>query len=166
MLTRLRASLRRYQWQRKLYARLVRWKDWKDNVLGERLREAVTPHGFRLMVRGHIVHRWMLDGTFEAVEVAAMQKNLASADVFVDVGANIGFYTCLALQQGKFAVAIEPQPRNLRCLRHNLAVNGWNKMAEVHPVGLGAEPGQQQLYGASGTGASLIPRWAEYSDKF
>ena len=166
MLTNLRRSLRRYAWHQKLYARKVRWMDWKDNVLGESLREADTPYGFKLLVRNHPANREMLTGTFEPEEVAVFNHHLSQADVFVDVGANIGFYTCLALRQSKHVVAIEPQPRNLRCLYQNLLSNHWEKLAEVYPLGLGTDPGVQVLYGASGPSASLIPRWAQYSDTF
>jgi FkbM family methyltransferase len=166
MLTSLRANLRRFGWYRGLYWRVARWVDWKDNVLGESLPSASTPYGFKLQVRNHPYNRAMLNGTFEPEEVALIQKQLAQTDIFVDVGANVGLYTCLALQQGKQVVAVEPQPRNLRCVYQNLISNNWSELAEVYPLGLGAKPGILTLYGASGPSASLIPGWAEYSDRF
>jgi FkbM family methyltransferase len=166
MLTNLRATLRRFGWYRSLSWRVARWVDWKDNVFPESLPSASTPYGFRLQVRNHPANRAMLKGTFEPEEVALIQKQLAQTDVFIDVGANIGFYTCLARQQGKYVVAVEPQPRNLRCVYQNLLSNNWNDLAEVYPLGLGAKPGILTLYGASGPSASLIPGWAEYSDRF
>src|SRR5207249_12233043 len=47
----------------------------------------------------------------------------------------------------------------------NMAANGW-KDIEVYPVGLSDRPGLGLLYGASGTGASLIRSWAGASQAF
>jgi FkbM family methyltransferase len=98
-------------------------------------------------------------GKFEESEMSLIQQHLSQASVFVDVGANIGFYACIALMVGKRVIAIEPQPQNLKYLYENLHVNGWQDV-EVYPVGLSSKPGVLDLYGASTTGASLIPGWA------
>jgi FkbM family methyltransferase len=87
-------------------------------------------------------------------------------DVFVDIGANLGYYTCLALQSGKPVVAFEPQQQNLQCLFQNLIANGWGDKAEVFPLALSDRPGLLTLYGASGPSASLIKNWAGYSPRF
>lgn len=94
-----------------------------------------------------------------------MKKNLINSDVFVDVGANIGYYSCLALSLGKYVVAVEPQPQNLECLYTNLKDNGWAD-TEVYPLGLSNKPGLLTLYGASGLCASLVNGWAGYSERF
>lgn len=123
-------------------------------------RKAVqTPFGFKLAGGNSLHHKAMQEGRFEPDEVALVQHLLASADVFVDVGANIGFYTCLARYLGKQAIAVEPQAGNLRYLFSNLLANGWDD-TEVFPVGVGTAPGLVPLYGSSSTGASLIPGWA------
>ncbi len=48
-----------------------------------------TPHGFEFSG-----YESMQDGTFEPNETAFISKALSSTDVFVDIGANIGFYSC------------------------------------------------------------------------
>ena len=116
-----------------------------------------TPYGFRLMGHGA-----MQDGTFEPEEVALVMEYLSTSEVFVDVGANIGFFTCLARSMGKRVVSVEPQARNLNCLYANLEANHWTDV-EVFPLGLSATPGIAQLYGG-GTSASLVRRWAGTSD--
>jgi FkbM family methyltransferase len=63
-------------------------------------------------------------------------------------------------------MAIEPQPRNLRSLYHNILSNGWECHAEVMPVALSSTPGLLTLYGASGPSASLLRNWAGYSSKY
>ncbi|MEW5802916.1 MAG: FkbM family methyltransferase [bacterium] len=116
----------------------------------------VTPYGIKLMG-----NRAMQTGTFETEEVALIKHLLADADVFVDVGANIGFYTCMARSLGKYTLAIEPLPQNLDYLYANLDANGWHDV-EVYPVGLAYQPGLAMLYG-DGTAASLVSGWASAS---
>ena len=115
--------------------------------------EKTTPFGFRFVGNAR-----MQNGNFEADETRLLQRAAADTDVFVDVGANIGYYVCLMRSLRKHVVAIEPLRQNLDFLFANLAANRWTDV-EVFPVGLAAEPGILEIYGG-GTGASLIPNWA------
>lgn len=112
-----------------------------------------TPLGFQLAG-----HPGMQDGSFEPEETALIRSILSGSDVFVDVGANIGYYTCLARALGKRAIAVEPLEQNLSFLYRNLEANGWRDV-EVLPVALGRKPGTAPLYGG-GTGASLVEGWS------
>jgi FkbM family methyltransferase len=140
--------------------------DWKDNVLGEQIRSAESPYGFKLVVRNHPANRAMLKGEFETEETTVILDHLSRADVFIDIGANIGFYTCLALKAGRRVIAVEPQARNLQCLYASLEANHWLDLVEVFPVGLGTSPAISVLYGASGPSASLVRNWANYDPKY
>lgn len=66
---------------------------------------------------------------------------------FIDVGANIGYFTCLMSQlagpAGK-VLAVEPEPQNLVLLRENIAINKLTNV-EVHPCALGASEGTALL---------------------
>jgi FkbM family methyltransferase len=123
-----------------------------------------TPYGFKFGGGNSVHHKAMQEGRFEPEEVVLMQRLLQSTDVFVDVGANIGFYACMARHAGKQAIAVEPQAGNLRYLYSNLLANGWGD-TEVFPMGLGSASGLVTLYGFSSTGASLIPGWAGASQR-
>jgi FkbM family methyltransferase len=83
---------------------------------------------------------------------------LKACDAFIDVGANIGYYACIARKAGVHVVAVEPLQSNLAVLYRNLDRNGWEDV-EIFPLGLGAAPGVLPLYGAS-TGASVIKGWS------
>ncbi len=115
-----------------------------------------TPYGFRMA--GNAAVR---AGAFEPEEVALVRSLLAECAALIDVGANIGLYSCLARSVGRRAVAIEPHPGNLRLLRANFAANGWRD-TEIVAKGLAAAPGSAELLGAN-TGASLVPGWATLS---
>jgi FkbM family methyltransferase len=134
-------------------------RDIYDSYLAPSLAPKPTPLGFMLGGLGSQHHRAMQDGSFEPAEVRCLTQLMQRADVFVDVGANIGYYTCLARSLGKCAIAIEPMRNNLRCLLRNLQTNGWTD-TEVIPTGVSDRIGIATLYGASSTGASLIDQWA------
>jgi FkbM family methyltransferase len=157
---RLVSAYRDLHWRRLVLA------DWRDAVFGDRTTRGVTPLGFHLVTRNHPANRAMLQGTFEPDETALLLQHLPQIDVFVDVGANVGYYTLLALKHGKRAIAVEPQPRNLQCLYAGLAANRWEDRVEVFPVGLGPQPGISTLYGASGPSASIVPNWAKYGSGY
>jgi FkbM family methyltransferase len=116
-----------------------------------------TPLGFRF-----VGHQAMENGTFEPDETRLIGSFAAPGKVFVDVGANYGFFVCLARQRGAHVVAIEPLPSNLEILYRNLAVNGWSDI-EVVPLGLSTQPGVAMIYGG-GTAASLMQRWSGASE--
>jgi len=124
-----------------------------------------TPYGFQMVTTRSMYHKAMLDGSFELDEVKVIQRHLTTVDVFIDAGANIGFYTCLARAAGKQAIAFEPLNRNLNYLYTNLVLNGW-KDVEVFPLGLGSHVDVAPFYTASTTGASLIEHWAGLSTRF
>ena len=123
----------------------------------------MTPLGFKLNSGFHPAYELMRIGQFEIEETAHLGQMLADADYFIDIGANLGYYTCLALSRGKAVIAFEPQKQNLQCLFANLIANGWQDGVEVYPVALSARPGLLTLYGASGPSASLVRNWAGYS---
>ena len=137
--------------------------DLRDSLSGSiplGVKDELTPYGFRLYGSATSVHHEaMRKGRFEPEETDLLRRALVSSDVLVDVGANIGFYVCLACHAGKHVVAIEPQPKNLKLLHKNLLANGYQD-AEVIPLGVADKPGTAMLYGPSGTGASIIPGWA------
>jgi FkbM family methyltransferase len=100
----------------------------------------------------------MVSGGFEPAETAVFLSRLEKASVCVDIGANIGLYTCLAASRGKHVLAFEPMMRNLEFLYRNIEANSFRDV-EVFPLGLSRRVGIERIYG-SGTGASLVAGWA------
>ena len=49
---------------------------------------------------------------------------------FVDVGANVGAYTLVAVKRNLRVIAIEPGYENYRSLCHNLSLNAWLDRAQ------------------------------------
>jgi FkbM family methyltransferase len=169
MLTFIKNHLRRYPKIKKGYNYFLRekhiWSDWLNTYIFKKTDQFDTPFGFKMVARHYVANRMMKDGIFETEEVELIKNKLPTVDVFVDVGANIGFYSCIACSLGKYVVAVEPQSQNLDCLYTNLNNNNWQS-AEVFPLGLSNKPGLLTLYGASGPSASLVSGWAGYSTKY
>lgn len=166
----LKRFLRRSQKLTALYSKL-HWQiyllqDWWGTKIWKKTTAVVTPLGFKLTSGLHPAYEMMRNGTFEPEETELIREYLNKIDLFVDVGANLGYYTCLALQGGKPVIAFEPQQQNLHCLFQNILANGWQDKAEIFPLALSDKPGILTLYGASGPSASLIPNWAGYSSRF
>lgn len=103
----------------------------------------------------------MQTGEFELKETRYLDENISRFDAFVNIGANCGYYSCIASQQGLKVVAVEPHPLNYGPLLRNMDINGWGDV-EFFPLALSDKPGLLRLYG-SGTGASLIAGWAQSS---
>jgi len=99
----------------------------------------------------------MQSGKFEQDEVALVQTLLPDHQRFIDIGANIGLYACVARSAGVPVIAVEPLSANMRVLLANLSANGWTD-TEVVAAGLASAPGIAEILG-DGTGASLLPGW-------
>jgi FkbM family methyltransferase len=78
--------------------------------------------------RDAAISPWLaLDGLWEAHVTAWLQNTLQPGQVFVDVGANVGYFTLLAAQlvgpQGR-VIAVEAHPVLAEILHRNVVING------------------------------------------
>jgi FkbM family methyltransferase len=92
----------------------------------------------RLSSRGNLTEqRWLTMPKFhDATEREALRAALRPSAVFLDVGANAGFYTFWALSQGYAGlrvISVEPNPVMLTRLRHNLTANTLNSLVTLFP---------------------------------
>ncbi len=73
---------------------------------------------------------------------------LRPGEVFVDVGANLGYFTLVAANavgRSGCVHAFEPEPRNLALLQRNLSLNSFNHVI-CHQVAIGAQSGEATLH--------------------
>ncbi len=86
--------------------------------------------GFKLWVdpstAGGVVPWLLLDDVHEPAETQCIRDHLPPGGTFVDIGANIGYYTVLAATvvgpRGR-VFAFEPEPVNFATLKKNIALN-------------------------------------------
>lgn len=100
-------------------------------------------NGCRLFLSAHdlsLVAELLRDGVYDAPFTRYLQRSLGGADVFVDVGANVGLFTVIAARQAwqGQAIAYEPAPTLQRLLLDNIAANWLNERCRVRPVAVGA----------------------------
>ena len=88
------------------------------------------------------------NGVWEAYETQLVIERLQAGDVFIDVGANIGYYSVLASQlvaaTGRI-YSFEPDPNNFALLEKNVALNNL-KNIECFNVALSDRDGEGELF--------------------
>ena len=85
-----------------------------------------------------------------------LQRILRPTDGFIDIGANVGFYTVLAstiVTQGPL-LAFEANPRNLDVLRDQVKLNGLTN-ATVFATALGNSTGELSFFNSGRDGGSI-----------
>ena len=95
----------------------------------------------RLLLRTHgrvdacISQQIQTRGIWEPYETALLIDHLKAGDVFLDIGANIGYYTLLAsavVKRRGIVIACEPDAENFRLLRENVALNQAENVVLFH----------------------------------
>jgi FkbM family methyltransferase len=105
---------------------------------GTRISLRLDDHLQRLMYMDILHHDWL----------PILPALLRPGGTFVDIGANIGYFTLLAaglVGTGGRVVAIEPIPRTGERLRANIALNGFTQVRVEH-CALGAAAGTLELH--------------------
>jgi len=98
----------------------------------------IKPHGILIYARGGTEDLYNVLPNREGDVHDFILNNLESGDIFVDIGANIGYYTILAARligiDGK-VFAIEPVPQTLKVLRFNIKLNGLRNVMVFDKAG-------------------------------
>jgi FkbM family methyltransferase len=109
----------------------------------------------------------IVDGLWEAHVTRAIATLLQEDDVFFDVGANLGYYSCIAatrLTMRKRHITIhafEPNPDLVELMRKTFTINGIEDAARITAAGVGDKPGEltlhrnDELWGSSSFRAEL-----------
>lgn len=133
-----------------------------------------TVHGirYRLDIDGNTTDGKILTSSrhYDKQEIDAL--SLAGDDplaVFVDIGANTGYYSLTMAKAGyRRVLAIEPNPPTLQRLRFNVACNGYEEVIQIVPSCVGAT-GKVPFYFTGDMGSASLfnpgddtePVWVE-----
>ena len=120
----------------------------------------MTPMGFKFSGSEAVIK-----GVYEPDETRLVKELLTDIDCVINVGANIGYYACIALKANIPVVAFEPIELNVQYLLNNIRSNRFEATAEIFPMALSDCPGILEIFGG-GSGASLIKGWAGTADDF
>lgn len=105
--------------------------------------------------RWNDINRGVFDsGTYEPHITKFLQATLKPSDTFVDIGANIGFFTLLAASKGCRVYAFEPHGKNVWLMQKSLAANSLS--AEIFPMAL-ADAARLYLYAPTRGNGQLSP---------
>jgi FkbM family methyltransferase len=116
--------------------------------------------GYRVRLNlGDFIQRHIYLGDFESFEARLVRKVLKPGMSFVDVGANVGFFTLLASSlvgpSGR-VFALEPSLPVFQRLEATLRENGISQ-ARAFSLALGAEPGTLNLHFTALTDSNHTP---------
>jgi FkbM family methyltransferase len=96
-------------------------------------------------------------GLFEFEEMVFVLHALRPSFLFVDVGANVGFYTVLAGGGvGASCLSLEPVPAPFDQLRTNVRLNELEENVDLRNVGVGAETGTLRFTDGAGENNRVV----------
>lgn len=111
-------------------------------------------------LRSRIGQGLYVKGEFDPGVFAPIQSALKAGGVFLDIGANVGYYSLLALDQvgpSGTVHAFEIDPRPLRCLNRTVKHYGLANL-HVHAIAITNQDGTAVLSQASECGNSYVSR--------
>lgn len=73
----------------------------------------------------------MASNSYEPYVTAALERILAPESTFVDIGANMGWFTLLAASRVRRVIAIEPNHNNVQLLYRSLLSNGFENVKVI-----------------------------------
>ena len=105
-----------------------------DDAMGDGPFE-VTLRGASASLVGKHVFGGLREIWVRDVYLGGGYLSVPDGSVVVDLGANIGNFTLLALGHGPHvrAVCVEPNPELVPLLQQSLAINGWTDRAQIFP---------------------------------
>jgi len=119
---------------------------------GDHTALVATRWGAKMLVdtRDAMVAPWLvLDGLWESHVTDWLQRTLRPGQVFVDVGANIGYFTLLGASlvgpRGR-VVAVEAHPRLAELLQRNIIINGYHPFVTSYHSAAWSEATELKLH--------------------
>ena len=130
-------------------------RNWKDRY-GPIVDIEYSSIRYRLNLMNNITDLRILTShkRYDREEINAL-KLVCKNNTFIDLGANIGFYTLSLAAAGAKVIAVEPNPKTLARLKYNTELNEFAPNITIIPVGVGEE-GIFQLVSSGDLGSANI----------
>ncbi|KAJ3056763.1 hypothetical protein HK097_004334 [Rhizophlyctis rosea] len=76
---------------------------------------------------------------------------------FIDIGANVGWFSLMVARRGYKVSAVEPSPRNQLCIRHSTCLNAdLGKQIILYDMGMAEDPDVCHLYTQDGNNGNAM----------
>lgn len=130
-------------------------RNWKDRY-GPIVDIEYSGIRYRLNLLNNITDLRILTShkRYDRKEINAL-KAACKSGTFIDLGANIGFYSLSLAAAGAKVIAVEPNPKTLDRLSYNTELNEFAPNITIIPVGVGEE-GTFQLVSSGDLGSANI----------
>ena len=130
-------------------------RNWKDRY-GPLVDIEYSGIRYRLNLLNNITDLRILTShkRYDRKEINAL-KAACKSGTFIDLGANIGFYSLSLAAAGAKVIAVEPNPKTLDRLSYNTELNEFAPNITIIPVGVGEE-GTFQLVSSGDLGSANI----------
>lgn len=147
MAARLASGLAKRNLSHVIPSARVKWAELRHggvvvrNVQGSRMKLDLSDEG--------ISRELYLTGVHEPDSTPQFRDEIKPGMVLLEIGANIGYYTLIALKRlgpNGSILALEPSPVNLHALSENLRLNDADGRVKVIPHAAGSKPGVLPFY--------------------
>lgn len=119
--------------------------------MDQRLFEKKLPQGFCMLLSPfeHQQQQLLWYGSYDAHITRYLEKNLKAGETFLDIGANIGYYSLVAgsIDPGIRVIAFEPVRSNFDKLKAHLGKNRLGQ-ADAYPFAVGSTRGKVTIFHA------------------
>lgn len=143
------------------------WQLLAQRMLGSRLSR------FNVKDRATGVACWCTPGSHRMFAEVWFYKSydvpgvpLRPGDLVLDIGANQGFFSCYAAQQGAQVIAFEPDQTSFAMLERNLARNNFSTRVTTRREAVGAERGVTDFYVSPMLGGGMNTTSAVFASRF
>lgn len=95
-----------------------------------------------------IVPHLIQEGEYETEVTAWLLANVRTTDICLDVGANLGYHSCIMAYKASEGrvIAVEPDPDTFGLLVENVNINWLEARVQAEPIALSEIPGQIRLH--------------------
>jgi len=124
--------------------------NYLEGALGHKRILVKSRYGFVMAVDSRdLVQRHVLSlGEYEPEISRLLRNTLQADDVYIDIGANVGYHACLALRCGaRRVICFEPDPLNCQIMSFNFALNKFQSY-DIFKYALDAQDGERVFYRA------------------
>lgn len=123
---------------------LKKWEDFKKSA-NESIVHSIDEEVKLKLYKDSYLSYLIIRGDFEVHEINFIKNYLKKEDTFVDIGANIGIFSCLAAKKSHKVYSIEPTTHTFQRLIENFKLNSIQNAEALH-LAVSSEIGELEMH--------------------